>query len=869
MSIKSIDRDTINRICSGQVVVSIQTAVKELVENSLDAGAKSIQIKLKDFGSEEIEVSDDGGGIAKENFKHLCVRHATSKIEKFDDLNNVMSFGFRGEALSSLCALSDYLEVRTRTLDSEIGYRLRYNRMGELVSEEPMARPQGTSIVVRELFKPQPVRRVQFKKNLKRHYASLLSVLQSYAIISKSVRFVCTNRVGKKSRTTALSTSGASKMLDNIASVFGVKFMNTLQSFEMKIYEKEDIEKDESLSGAKVCGFVSKMNHGVTLSNSGRQIIFVNGRPTDLPKVTRIVNQTWRHFEMSHKPAFVLDVRLPPGHADYNVTPDKRTILIVNEALLLTRLGVELSKLWEPSRFTYKVRSIESSLISSDVSISSSVAKNKNNDLAAAATEISESKEEEEEEEEEEDNTKSPVVATVVTETEMEVVEESIRNVDDAVTNIVESTKEEEEHVKKKRKISSVKNILLASTSTSSSQVEKNKNEEKEESTKIEENEEQNEKIISENNIDKRKYSSITELLLASKSSSTVAEAVASAATAGLTSAAIISPPRNKRPRNFNFRDSAGPRVNVTVKKHSRSELALEPPKPLKISLDILREYVVSRTSSSSSSSWSYDNNNDNDKTTTSFQGLGTKTNHTQDVEAQFERVFKKRYFRDMEILGQFNLGFIVARLKHDLFILDQHACDEKFNFERLHREAKMHSQRLIQPRTLHVSAQEEMIIIEHLDLFRKSGFDIEIDEKAAVGKRLKVRGMSHCMGASFNIEDLNEYASVLQDWTSIKGSKAPKLPKLDRLFASRACRSSVMIGMALDRRRMTNIVRNLETLDQPWNCPHGRPTMRHLYDLRCLNHASSDFGGEGGSGTTSNNMKRRRVFSHLDKDDA
>ena len=303
---------------------------------------------------------------------------------------------------------------------------------------------------------------------------------------------------------------------------------------------------------------------------------------------------------------------------------------------------------------------------------------------------------------------------------------------------------------------------------------------------------------------------------------------------------------------NCNCDKNMVPRVNVSVKKRSRSEIALEPPKPMNISLEILRKHV------SASATFEEKSEQDKESASTLFEGIGT--NDVENVEARFERVFKKRYFRDMEILGQFNLGFIVARLGHDLFILDQHACDEKFNFERLHRNAKMHSQRLIQPRTLHVSAQDEMVIIEHADLFRKSGFDIEIDENAAVGKRVKICGLSHCMGAALRVEDLNEYASVLQDWTSVKGSKPPKLPKLDRLFASRACRSSVMIGMALDRRRMTSIVRNLESLDQPWNCPHGRPTMRHLYDMRCLKSSSSSSNGR--------TKKRRRVFSHLDDSD-
>ena len=160
-------------------------------------------------------------------------------------------------------------------------------------------------------------------------------------------------------------------------------------------------------------------------------------------------------------------------------------------------------------------------------------------------------------------------------------------------------------------------------------------------------------------------------------------------------------------------------------------------------------------------------------------------------------------------------------------------------------------SQRLT---SLHVGAQDEMVIIEHAELFRKLD-SIEIDENAAV-KRENMRSVSlyGCGG----IEDLA--STRVAGLTSVKGSKPPKLPKLDRLFASRACRSSVMIGMALDRRRMTSIVRNLESLDQPWNCPHGRPTMRHLYDMRCLKSS--------GKTTTNRKKKRRRVFSYLDDSD-
>jgi len=204
------------------------------------------------------------------------------------------------------------------------------------------------------------------------------------------------------------------------------------------------------------------------------------------------------------------------------------------------------------------------------------------------------------------------------------------------------------------------------------------------------------------------------------------------------------------------------------------------------------------------------------------------KGRDTEEAARVFSRVLKKEHFNKMKVLGQFNLGFILARLGGDIFILDQHACDEKFNFERLQATTTIHEQRLIQPLPMELTAMEETVIMDHLDVFRKNGFQFVVDEEAPPMKRLQLLTLPMSKTTTFDVNDIHELASLLTDQLSPDA----RLPKLRAMFASRACRMSIMIGKPLTRHQMTKVVRNLATIEQPWNCPHGRPTMRHLVDI-------------------------------------
>jgi DNA mismatch repair protein PMS2 len=209
----------------------------------------------------------------------------------------------------------------------------------------------------------------------------------------------------------------------------------------------------------------------------------------------------------------------------------------------------------------------------------------------------------------------------------------------------------------------------------------------------------------------------------------------------------------------------------------------------------------------------------------------------TGSVEDCLPRVLTRQRFDHMGnvIVGQFNNGFIVAGTGKDLFILDQHACDEKTKFEYLQAHTVIHEQRLLFPRPIDLTAGEQLVIREYMDVFNRNGFyfDDETGDEGQV-RGLRLSAIPFSKNVQFGDEDVRELASLVSACADAGSSvvSSIRLPKARLMFASRACRSAVMIGDSLSRDRMRRIVQKMATLNQPWNCPHGRPTMRHLVDL-------------------------------------
>ncbi|TFK95434.1 hypothetical protein BDV98DRAFT_517618 [Pterulicium gracile] len=210
-------------------------------------------------------------------------------------------------------------------------------------------------------------------------------------------------------------------------------------------------------------------------------------------------------------------------------------------------------------------------------------------------------------------------------------------------------------------------------------------------------------------------------------------------------------------------------------------------------------------------------------------------------------RVIGKGDFGLMEILAQFNRGFIIARRRmreqedeeaslakamDDLFIVDQHASDEKYNFETLQQTTQIQSQKLFKPLPLELTAADELLALDHLAVLEQNGFEFRVEDDRPVGQKLLVTAQPVSKDTSYTLKDLEELILLLHD---APPGRVVRCSKARSMFASRACRKSVMIGRSLTTSQMTTIVRHMGTMDQPWNCPHGRPTMRHLSNISSL----------------------------------
>nr|QDO16237.1 PMS1-like protein [Lingulodinium polyedra] len=336
-----LDRNVVHEICTNQVVVTLHACVKELVENSLDAGATRIEVRLRESGSELLEVVDNGRGVQSEDYAKLATRHATSKIRDYDDISNSLAtFGFRGEALSAICAMGD-MTVSTRTAGDTAATLLAYDRFGKLTSQVAAAREVGTTVSVRELFRRLPVRHREFLRNAKAQVSATLRLIQAYSIARPEIRFhVIAEKVKGHGagRATLLSTSGSSTgWRQAAAAVLGDAVTSNVESLELR----------SETTGWSISGLISSPHGGRRTRDA--QLYFVNQRPIDPPKrIAKLINDTYHQYNSRMWPVVILSFTASQGLVDVNVTPDKRTVFLHNEEALLSEIQEVLTEIFTP-----------------------------------------------------------------------------------------------------------------------------------------------------------------------------------------------------------------------------------------------------------------------------------------------------------------------------------------------------------------------------------------------------------------------------------------------------------------------------------------------------------------------------------------
>ncbi|XP_030451572.1 DNA mismatch repair protein PMS1 isoform X1 [Syzygium oleosum] len=903
-AIRPINKSAVHRICSGQVILDLSSAVKELVENSLDAGATSVEIALKEYGQEWFQVVDNGCGIPPSSFKVLALKHHTSKLADFPDLQSLTTFGFRGEALSSLCALGN-LTVETRTKDESVATHLTFDHSGLLIAEKKTARQVGTTVTVKKLFSNLPVRSKEFSRNIRKEYGKLISLMNAYALIAKGVRIVCTNTTGRNAKSVVLKTQGSGSLKDNIITVFG---MNTFKCLEPVTI---------SVSGdCTVEGFLSKPGQGSGRNLGDRQFFFVNGRPVDMPKVSKLVNELYKGANSKQYPVAVMKFTVPTRACDVNVTPDKRKIFFSDESSILHALREGLQQIYSSNNASFCVNKVEDPSMEEDglkmhpsddksypLIKELALEEDHTRDLAvehAADEDVSPR-------EVKGEIQASPVLeglnkhkddklvgggfslrahsldkfnyfsdSTMKAHHKGTAVKQNSQNllgsvenpiaqrdsqcrsscIQSSLKNFVTVSKRKHEnsisalsempvlrnhtlHLPLEKDHSKIHSVGISSPAkhqqidVSDEEIEfvPSKHHKKEISAKIDISDGSiNEGELEEILVDQEKVLPLAEEVLISKDNDNLAEDLCASDTSFLASGSTLDtqmPLPSERmfsTLQFCFQELQTRRQKRLSRLQSGAYICR--------SVKSKRQYAAATLELSQP---------DNEERKARALAAATK---------ELEICFKKEDFRRMQVMGQFNVGFIIGKLDEDLFIVDQHAADEKFNFEHLCHSTILNQQPLLRPLRLELSPEEEVVASMHMDTIRKNGFVLKEDPHAPPGCHFRLTAVPFSKNITFGVEDVKDLISTLADGhgeCSILGSYRSDTvssvcpSRVRAMLASRACRSSVKIGDPLGKSEMQKILEHLADLKSPWNCPHGRPTMRHLVDLTAICKTSDE----------------------------
>ncbi|KAG0218911.1 hypothetical protein B0O80DRAFT_504572 [Mortierella sp. GBAus27b] len=952
--IKQIGKDSVHRICSGQVILDMATAVKELIENSLDAGATSIAVRFKQHGLDQITVTDNGSGISDADLGNLALKHYTSKLRSFGDLEHVRSFGFRGEALSSLCAFAT-LVVTTSTGQSPMGVQVEYTSEGAVKSKTPTPTTKGTTVKVSNLFEGLPVRRGELVRNIKREYPKCLEIIQAYALITTNVRISCISQVDKRPPNTQISTIGNGSIRQNIINVFGPKDAANLVELNLIIRkddsgldasddddrqsDKDDDKSDEDVEGGgdshrkqngvvTLTGYISSPAFGKGRSAPDRQYIYINGRPCNLPSVTRAINEVYRSFNTNQSPFLVANLILPTSYYDVNVSPDKRTIFLHNEQALLEELRVKLTEFFEPTRSTFV---IDEARYQPKKTVTPSLKPS----LPKAQSPSPEPEPESETEEPEDNN---------VSDADKSEEEREEHKDDDQIRNMSRTPRKSLANPWKMNEAATA-TTTITGTSTTLTRLKQTTLSLKRKADDICCDTE------TENELTPAGTLNIT---VQSQESTSPLSGPSNARGMAGTEPSIMEgfDPLDDQHYHSDESPSSGEDDDEDVPTRQRQVRIIYDPevyeegdrdiaevgfnmrdlrriwtrrrKTTQRILSLQRERTTGRskrmedtTMDPKDQSDGSDAEDDNDErqhhnrsdefdqlhTGVSDKG-GRRSRNRNLVDASFynkdnasaEKALKltilKGDFERMDIIGQFNNAFIIAQLDryaqddhsiedqknsqsgpvaaHDevkkvkrthrgalieshLYVIDQHACNERFFYETLMNKTVLHRQPLVLPMKIFLTAQEEILVEEYMDTLNMNGFYLKYDPEAPVSYRHKLTTIPVSEDYYFQLHDFHELVGKLSERPILRRrvdrdhshsqhgnvrtvnllEKVTRCSKMDALFASRACRRSVMIGHALDHKKMEKLVWQMGgEIEDPWNCAHGRPTIRHVIEL-------------------------------------
>ena len=334
--LEKLSETTAEQLCSWQVLPDLRTAVKELIDNSIDAKCKSIIVEFHNFGLDGFEVCDDGIDIDPQDFDKIAKKGTTSKITIFDDIYQTRTLGFRGEALAALRALGN-LTITTRRNCDSIGTEVKYDHDGNITLKRELNINTGTKVKVLELFKNVPVRYTEFRKNHKFQYKGAIDLVQSYALAYYHLKFTVLNNNPSKGSQIVFSKGVSTNLDQNIEFILGKESLVPLEF---------DIEPKT----VKIKGYVKDSITSGSIKSKGKGILemFINKRPIHMPKVfSNSISEIYKKFNKATNPSIVLFFEIDEEDGpkiDVNISPNKMDVIIEGEKDLARQVRDQLDK---------------------------------------------------------------------------------------------------------------------------------------------------------------------------------------------------------------------------------------------------------------------------------------------------------------------------------------------------------------------------------------------------------------------------------------------------------------------------------------------------------------------------------------------
>ncbi len=831
-----LDDLTINKIAAGEVIERPASVVKEMVENSIDAGATNITVEIKNGGISFIKIADNGKGIAADDIEIAFERHATSKIRSAEDLNTVTSMGFRGEALASVAAVAN-VEMISKTNEQTIGNKIVVEA-GNVLQKEEIACSTGTTITVKNLFFNTPVR----YKFLKKDYTEsgyIEDAITRIALVHPEIAIKLINE-----KKTVIQTSGSGNLRDVIYSIFGKDVANGVLKVE---YQYEDI---------KITGVVGKPE--IARSNRSNQQFFVNKRYIKDKTLSAATEQAYKGLIPIGKFGFVvLNVEVNPAKLDVNVHPAKLEVRFEEEnkifqaiyhAIKDTLLKSELvanpeNKLEEnilnnrSLAFEKRLKEIqkgkkESGLFGFRKQNEKQIEKYTDEESKIKTNNILEDIYNEKNEEDtkisiEKEKIGEPVNTASVLE-QLKKMKQQLEN-ELLEKNIVPATfaskeQEKQESIaelkeqEKQEPIIELKEQEGQEPSTELKEQEKQETkaqdnqesiielkENKEETSKQEENtkEMSSEKIEENIKTEPVKIENNEEITYIKEDENNKDEEK---------SDKVIELKEEDEKYETQGKEKKLEEINEEIKKLETN------PQSISDNFDEMYKKLFGRAPITEQ--------NKEEK-------QETKEEKTSAIDIAKDNIsmFEKEEFKKPEykFIGIVFKTYIILEIEQEMYILDQHAAHERIMYEKVknnyYSDTSKDSQMLLLPDIITLSHKEMAIAKDNIKMFRQAGFDLEEFGENTI----KLTGVpTICI----DLDTKELFLETLDEINTV--ARTAKQEKEEKFIATVACKAAVKANMALNEQEVQSLMDKLLELPNPFTCPHGRPTAIKMtkYDI-------------------------------------